>query len=102
QIDGVSVRQDQGIEAHAKFAAALDSAGALGFQQLAAKIGSDWNYDAVVLGNRKGGLKIDGVAGFGAAGGDTILENNTHSRSRGNRDFFIGDCRLCRSRLRDD
>src|SRR5207302_8929096 len=102
QVNRVAIWQDQCIEAHPKFATALDAAGALGFQQFASKIGADRDHDAVVLGNRKGGLQIDGVAGFGAARGDAILENNTDSRSRGNRDFFIGGCRLGWSRLRGD
>src|SRR5438876_2796271 len=102
QVNRIAVWQDQRIEAHAKFATAFNAAGALGFQQFAAKIGTDRDDDAIVLGNRKGRLKIDGVTGFGTARGDTVLEDNTHSRSRGNRDFFTGACGLCRSRLRGD
>src|SRR6266571_3590892 len=99
QIDRVAVWQNQGIDAHAKFATALDSAGALGFQQFAAKIGPNRHYNAVVLGNRKGGLKIHGVAGFGAARGDAVLEHDADSRSRGNSDFFAGAGRLFLRRL---
>src|SRR5712692_11201885 len=102
QIDGVPIWQDQSIEAHPKFAAALDPAGALGFQQFAAKIGPNRDYDAVVPGNRKGSLKIDRVAGFGAMRGDTVLEHDSDSRPRRNGDFFAGACRLRLSRLGRD
>src|SRR6267154_2352953 len=79
--------------------------GALGFQQFTAKIGTDGDHNAVVRGNRKRGLKIDGVASFGAARGDTILKHDANTRSRRNHDRFagagLGRCRRkCRRNCR--
>ena len=64
----------------------FDTPGALGFDQFTTKIGADWNHDAVVLGDRKRRTEIERIAGFRAAGGDAVLQNDRESSTSGNID----------------
>src|SRR6202030_4442635 len=86
--DGVAVRKDQSVEAQPEFTLPFHFSRALRFQQLAAKIRTNRDHDAIVLGDWKGRLQVNRVSRLGAARGNAVLKHHAYSRSRRNRDSF--------------
>ena len=68
QIDGVAIRQDERIQTHPEFTAALDAAWPLGFKELTPNVGAYRNHNAIVLRKGKRSMKVHGIAGLGSPG----------------------------------
>ena len=71
---GVSVGKDHGGEAHLQFGAALDASRPHHSAHDALDVGSGGNHDAIVLRDRKGGLRVHRIAFLGGLGGDALGE----------------------------
>src|SRR6266478_3771816 len=81
QTDGVTVRQYQRVKAQPEFALPFHFSRALRFQQLAAKIRTNGDHDAIILSDRKRRLKVDRVSRPGAACGNAVLKHHAYPRS---------------------
>src|SRR5215472_11529703 len=99
QIHGVTGRQDQRVQAHAEFAAALHAARTFGFDEFAAKIRADRDDNAVADRDGKRSLQINRIAGLGTARGNPVLEDDADARAGGNDDLLARTgARRCRFR----
>ena len=88
QIHRVAIRENQGVQAHAKFAAAFNAARPLRIQQFSTNIGTDRNHHAIILRNRKRGAQVHRIARFGIARRNTVFQYHRHARPGRHFDSF--------------